>query len=68
LDYVDSSGLGVLASTAGALKRTGRRLVAFGCHGIFQRVLQLSQLDRELACFATLEEALRHTSATTASR
>ena len=66
LDYVDSSGLGVLASTAGALKKAGRALVAFGCHGIFLRALQLSKLDRELGCFATLDEALQHASAAAA--
>ena len=62
LTYVDSSGLAVIASTVNALKKAGRALMAFGCHGIFQRALHLSRLDREVACFSTLDEALSHAS------
>ena len=62
LTYVDSSGLAVIASTRAALKKAGRALMAFGCHGIFQRALHLSHLDREMACFSTLDEALSHVS------
>jgi len=63
LTYIDSSGLGVIASTRAALVQDGRNLFPVGSHGIFQKALRLTQLDRELVCFPTMEDALRHVGA-----
>jgi anti-sigma B factor antagonist len=58
LSYIDSAGLAVLASTRAALKQEGRAMVAVGCHGIFEKVLRLTQLDRDIPCFSAVEEAI----------
>jgi len=59
LAYIDSAGLSVVATTAIKLREQGRGVVALGCHGIVEKTLRVTQLDRELECFATVEEALR---------
>jgi len=58
LAYIDSAGLSVVATTAVKLREQGRGVVALGCHGILEKILRVTQLNRELECFATVEEAL----------
>lgn len=63
LTYIDSAGLALLASTRAALKQDGRAMVAVGCHGIFEKVLRLTQLDRDIPCFGAVEEAIAYADA-----
>ncbi|MDO8586396.1 MAG: STAS domain-containing protein [Armatimonadota bacterium] len=58
LTYIDSSALAVIASTRAALRREKRNMAAVGCHGIFEKILHITQLDREVACFASVEDAI----------
>ena len=58
LTYIDSVGLSVLLSTSTHLQREGRTLSAVGSHGIFKRILHVSQMDRQIPCYSTVEEAL----------
>ena len=59
LTYIDSAGLAVVASTRAALKQSGRGMVAVGCHGIFEKVLHMTQLDRDIPCFGSVEDAVQ---------
>lgn len=58
LDYIDSAGLGVIASTYQSLSKSKRTFLAVGGHGLFERVMRLTQLDRQLPCLPSLEDAL----------
>lgn len=61
LTYIDSSGLSVVATTAVKLREQKRGVAAVGCHGILEKTLQITHLNRELECFPTIEEALEAT-------
>jgi anti-sigma B factor antagonist len=57
VDFMDSTGLGVLVGALKRAKERDGRLVLAGAHGTVQRVLGVTGLDRVFEMRATVEEA-----------
>lgn len=58
LAYIDSAGLQTLISTQQKLTSKNRRMVIVGCHGIFDRLLKIAQLDHWFTMYSSVDEAL----------
>lgn len=59
LNYMDSSGLGVIISIQKHCKLNGGSLSIFGLNDQIRKLLELTSLDRILKIRNNLEEALR---------
>lgn len=60
LTYIDSAGLQTLLSAHRNLRDGGRSMLIVGCHGIFYRLMKISQLARYFNLFASMDEAMAH--------
>ena len=68
LDFMDSSGLGVLVGAHKRARNGGGALALAGAPERILRVLRITGLVRVMEPFATLEEALRHVDQATAEQ
>lgn len=60
LDYIDSSGLGMLIFCGGRMEQAGGRMRVSGAASTVARVLQIAHADRVLQLDADLETACRN--------
>ena len=60
LSYVDSTGLAAILSLKNALQGIGRRMCLAGCHGLVQRILEVTNIHREFKCFEDVDAAAIH--------
>jgi anti-sigma B factor antagonist len=60
LDFMDSSGLGVLVGVMKRARTAGGALALAGCSDRILRVLRITGLVRVMVPFETLEQALAH--------
>lgn len=59
LDYMNSSGIGVLVTILIRANRQGRRLGAVGLSEHYRQIFELTRLDEAIPVFATEDEASR---------
>jgi anti-sigma B factor antagonist len=59
LDYIDSSGLGMLIFSCGRMEQSGGRMRVAGAGGTVARVFEIAQASRILQFDADLESACR---------
>ena len=57
LTFLDSSGVGVLAVCAGAMTKSGGRMLITGASGKVKEVLELTRLDRVIGLYPDLASA-----------
>lgn len=67
LDYIDSSGLGMLIFCSGRMEQAGGRMRISGAVPAVARVFQIAHADRVLQFDADLETACRHLSGQSAA-
>jgi anti-anti-sigma factor len=67
LDYIDSSGLGMLIYSAGRMEQSGGRMRVAGAHGQVARVFQVAQASRILRFDSDLAAACQNLSAQSAA-
>ena len=59
LEYMNSSGIGLLVTLLIRANRGGHELVACGLNDHYRQIFTLTRLDEAIACFETQEEAVR---------
>lgn len=62
LDYIDSSGLGMLIGCGGRMEQSGGRMRVAGAHGTVAQVFEIVHAGRILHLDADLESACRNLS------
>ncbi len=67
LEYIDSSGLGMLIFSGGRMEQSGGRMRVAGAGGTVARVFKIANADRILQFDADLESACRHLSGESAA-
>ena len=67
LSYVDSTRLAAILSLKNALQGIGKRMCLAGCHGLVQRILEVTNIRREFKCFEDVDSAASTWSATRVS-
>lgn len=58
LQYMNSSGIGLLVTLLIRVNRQKQRLMAYGLSDHYQQIFQLTRLDEAIGIFATEAEAL----------
>jgi anti-sigma B factor antagonist len=58
LEYMNSSGIGLLVTTLIRAQRQQQRLVAVGLNEHYRQIFALTRLDEAIAIHTTLEQAL----------
>jgi anti-sigma B factor antagonist len=58
LAYMDSAGLQTLISVHRKLQSKGGNLVIAGCHGVFQRLMEISKLNGYFRIYSNVDEAV----------
>lgn len=58
LEYVDSAGIAAMLSARNALADFGKRIYLVGCHGLFSKIIHITQTEGELLCFEDLESVV----------
>ncbi|MHB1001825.1 MAG: STAS domain-containing protein [Armatimonadota bacterium] len=58
MSYIDSAGLQTLVSTQLKLESSGREMVIAGCHGIFQKLMKISQIEKRFRIFPNVDDAV----------
>jgi len=58
LEYMNSSGIGLLVTLLIRTRRVNQRLMAFGLNDHYQQIFQLTRLNEAINIFRTEEEAL----------
>ena len=58
MDYINSSGIGLLITILIRAKRQGQKLVACGLKDHLQQIFQLTRLDEAMPVFGSEEEAI----------
>lgn len=58
LEYMNSSGIGLIVTLLIRAQRQGQRLLAFGLSDHYQQIFQLTRLDEAIGIFQTETEAL----------
>lgn len=59
LDYMNSTGIGLLVTTLVRAQRAGVRLVACGLDGHYREIFSLTRLDDAIPVFPDVSAALR---------
>lgn len=59
VDYIDSTGIGVLISICNTLKKQGLKLAIPGVHGSVKKVIELTKLMGFFPLASSLEDAIR---------
>src|ERR1700683_2891706 len=67
LDYIDSSGLGMLIFCGGRMEQSGGRMRIAGAGGTVGRVFEIAHANRVLKFDADLDSACRNLSAESAA-
>jgi anti-sigma B factor antagonist len=67
LDYIDSSGLGMLIFCGGHMEQSGGRMLVAGASGSVTRVFEIAQASRVLHFDADVGSACSHLSAESAA-
>jgi anti-sigma B factor antagonist len=62
IDYVDSSGLGIIVSCSGKVKKAGGSLRVVGAHNRVLQIFKMTGLDAVLICCPTMAEAVASSS------
>ena len=57
VDFIDSSGIGVLAVCSGVMKQAGGRMAVTGAAGIVRQALEAVSLDRVIGIYPDLAAA-----------
>jgi anti-sigma B factor antagonist len=57
LTYIDSAGLGMVATCAGIMSKAGGRLVVVSAGGKITKMFEITRLNRIIGLFPTLEAA-----------
>jgi anti-sigma B factor antagonist len=57
LNYLDSTGVGILVMCSGKVKQTGAELKVVGAQGIVEQTLKMTRVDQIVTLYATLETA-----------
>jgi len=57
--FMDSSGLGLILSTALAFREAGGDLKLFGAEDKIHKILRLHQLDTKILCYDSVDEAIQ---------
>ncbi len=58
VDYIDSSGIGVLIHVYSTIKKSGNQLKIVNVHGSVEKVIRLTKLTHYFPIVATLKEAV----------
>ncbi len=58
LEYMNSTGIGLLVTTLIRAQRQQQKLVAVGLNEHYQQIFELTRLDEAIAIHPTLDEAL----------
>lgn len=58
MEYMNSSGIGLLITLLVRTNRQGQKLVATGLNQHYQRIFELTRLDEAIKIFPTVEEAV----------
>jgi anti-sigma B factor antagonist len=58
LDYMNSSGIGLLVTLLIRVKRQNQRLYACGLSEYYRQIFELTRLEEAIAIYASQEEAL----------
>jgi len=59
VNYIDSTGLGILTVCSATMKAGGGALRVAGAQPLPQKLFQITQLDKILSFFPTVEDACR---------
>ncbi len=59
LNFIDSSGIGLLVSCGGLMEKSGGRMRIAGAHGVVAKALEMVHLNRITPLDADLESACR---------
>jgi anti-sigma B factor antagonist len=59
LEYMNSSGIGLLVTLLIRVRRQNQRLLAFGLNDHYRQIFELTRLNEAIAIFDSEEEALR---------
>ncbi len=57
VNYIDSTGLGILTFCSATMQAGGGALRVAGAHALPQKLFQLTKLDKILSFFPTVEDA-----------
>jgi len=63
VEYIDSSGIGALIYITSTTKKMNLTLAIINIHGSVKKVIELTKLSNFFPIFATLEEAIKSSSA-----
>ena len=58
LDYLNSSGIGLLVTMLIRAQRQGQRLLAFGLNDHYRQIFELTQLNKAIGIYASEDSAL----------
>jgi anti-sigma B factor antagonist len=58
LDYMNSSGIGLLVTLLIRMKRQGQRLMAYGLSDHYRQIFQLTRLDEAISICTSEQEAM----------
>jgi len=58
MEYINSSGIGLLITILIRAKRQGQKMVAYGLKDHFKQIFQLTRLDEAMPVYETESEAL----------
>ena len=58
LDYMNSSGIGLLVTMLIRVQRHKQKLLAFGLSDHYQQIFQLTRLDEAIGIYPTEQDAL----------
>lgn len=59
LEYMNSSGIGLLVTLLIRAQRAGHSLIAYGLNEHYQHVFELTRLNEAIQCFDTRDDALQ---------
>ena len=59
LDYMNSSGIGLLVTLLIRVRRQNQRLMAFGLNEHYRQIFELTRLNEAISIFETEAEALK---------
>jgi anti-anti-sigma factor len=57
LTYIDSAGLGLVATCAGLMEKNGGRLVVVGAQGKIKQMFAMTRLDRVISLYPDFDSA-----------
>ena len=58
VEYLNSSGIGLLITLLIQARRAGQRFIAYGLHPHYLKIFELTRLNEQIPVFGSREEAL----------